>query len=104
MRHGDWLSEWDRQDLGNVSSSVLLGDDCGPAGGPDCENIQFFGVTNTDVSSSVQLALSIPTGSGTVYFDRLEFSTIPEPFTALLLALGLAGLAVQGRRTAARFH
>ena len=35
-----------------------------------------------------------------VFFDNLTVTVIPEPSTALLLGLGLTGLAAAGRRRA----
>ncbi len=43
------------------------------------------------------LVYSVSRASGDVYFDNVELQVVPEPSTALLLSLGLVGLAAKGR-------
>jgi len=92
--------------LGNTLANALAGDDGGPAGGPDFQNLQFFGVVNTDAFTTVQLTFTNPSGSsGTIAVDRLEFGgiaasapAVPEPATLGAAALGLLGLAARRLR------
>jgi len=49
--------------LGNVNPGVLLGDNGGPDGGPEFQNLQFFGVVNANAFTTVQLTFANPTSS-----------------------------------------
>jgi hypothetical protein len=64
----------------------------------------FSSVDLTDIDS-IRLS-NVSTTSGLNDGWRIaEISTaVPEPSTALLVALGLVGIAAGRRRTAARFH
>lgn len=88
--------------LGNLSTDVLLGDNGGPAGGPGFENYQFFGVVNTESFSEVQLTFERIPGTfafnATVFLDHLEYAVIPEP-----ASIGLLGLISGGIYFARRF-
>lgn len=76
--------------VGNMNPDVLVGDNGGPAGGPDFQNLQFFGVVNSTPFSTVQLtfAKNITLSTGTIFLDRLEFATVPEPSTYVLIIAG----------------
>jgi len=77
--------------LGNVRTDALLGDNGGPAGGPSYQNLQFFGVVNSAPFSLVGLAFENPsTFTGTIFLDALEFAPVPEPGTLALFSAGLA--------------
>jgi len=80
--------------LGNMNTQLLVGDNGGPIGGPDYQNLQFFGVVNTTPFSTVQLIFANTTQlSGTIFLDYLEFTAVPEPSTlSMLFAGGLLAL------------
>ena len=79
--------------LGNVKTRALLGDNGSPAGGPGFQNVQFFGVVNTTAFSQVQLTFGNPTAlTGIICLDRLEYTPVPEPATFAMAALGALAL------------
>lgn len=90
--------------LGNVFTDVLLGDDGSDDGGPGFENRQFFGVTNAVAFSTVVFTFSPTTSSGTLFFDRLQYGAIPEPSAVVLFASGLVMWRTSTRRKSATRH
>jgi len=86
-------------DLGNVFTDILLGDDGSPAGGPGFENRQFFGLVNSESFSTLTLTFTQTTSSGTLFLDRLQYgATVPEPAVLALMGLGFAGLGCRKKR------
>jgi PEP-CTERM motif len=59
-------------------------------------NVQFFGLTQTVPFTKVFLTV---TGLDDAYgLDKIYITAVPEPTTAMLLALGLAALVIKRRR------
>lgn len=100
--------------LGNSLIRVLDGDNGTSAGGQGFQNLQFFGLTNTESFSSVQLSFSNSDSqlAGTISVDRLEYQTtvladsisldglVPVPASVWLFSSGLFGLIGVARRKA----
>jgi len=88
--------------LGNVVTDVLLPDNGGPAGGPDFQNLQFFGVTNSNPFSQVVLTFTNNSSStGSIFLDRLEYGVaeVPEPASMAIFGVGSVGLLSLARRS-----
>jgi len=100
--------------LGNSLIHVLDGDNGTSAGGQGFQNLQFFGMTNTESFSSVQLSFTNSDSqlAGTISVDRLEYQTtilpdsisqdsvVPVPASVWLFGSGLFGLIGLARRKA----
>ena len=89
-------------DGGGTSSAEILG------GGPlaltgDWQTFNFNTVAGADVSGGVTLQFNAATGAVTgstavLFIDDASVSVIPEPATATLVCLGLAGVVFRRRR------
>ncbi len=87
--------------LNNSYTDVLVGNNL--AAVPfDPLNLQFFGVSNIEAFSSVQLSFGDhATAGGSLTFDALSYganSPVPIPSTISLLAIGIFGLAGVSRK------
>lgn len=87
--------------IGNLFTDVLIGDNGTDAGGPGFTNHQFFGVTNSEAFTSITLSFTGASSSGLITVDRLEYSSVvPVPAAAWLFGSGLIGLFSLRRRKA----
>lgn len=86
--------------IGNSATDILVGDQGSNEGGPGFQNLQFFGVTNTDAFSSVSLTFTNNSGStGTIALDRFSYglnstANVPEPNIVALLSTSLLCLVL----------
>ena len=92
--------------LGNSYNEVLWGDNANGASDNDMTNRQFFGVTNSDAFTSVELAFVNTSGlTGTLMLDYLQYGesgqspTVPVPGAAWLVGSGLVCLFRVRKRT-----